>query len=361
MSGEIKKSFYNYQVRILTTFTILSLTIFLIIIYATLSRYFDRDFHQNLENQSEMLGRQLQEHLGFIRGQLNKYCQQDSFINDIRNNYDVALERVQSLFADSPGAAAYLGLFSQNKYTPPPAELAGLLASIIGLEGGAGSPGFIIMAGPENEIYALFKTRIESEDRALWVVLANNLSRDLQFIKFLGPDKDLYLKSGSSFLSLKNRTILPLPPETKIIFKKGYPEKETDWALSDGLASIEFRPDLFLKVSTESLRQKKSTIFLWMFFISCSVLLMSLVVTFLISRAVSEPLKNLVRQTAGIAEDPQGKTLLESELEYKEFAGLARAFNQVLQSLEDARRQLEKGLPRNWTPPGAGTANWLKT
>ena len=343
MSGKVEKSFYNYQVRLLAAFTILSLSIFLIIIYATLSRYFDRDFRKNLENQGAVIGRQLQEHLEFLQGQLGKYSLDPVFISNLRNNHRAARERVEALFPDSPEAVVYLGLFQQHDFLPsPPAGLNGFLDQAAEPDHPPGSPNYIIRAGPENEIFVIFKIPIDKKEDPPWLVMVNNLSLDGQFGKYPSPEEDLYLRTGEKLISLKKRTALPLPPVKNVIYKKGYPEMDADWPLTEGLAPVDLWPGLFIKAPTEPLVQKKSSIFLWMFFISCSVLFMSLVVTVLISRAVSEPLKNLVRQTAHIAEDPQGKTLLESELEYKEFAGLARAFNQVLNSLEDARRRLEK-------------------
>ncbi|MBA4359056.1 MAG: hypothetical protein C0405_15175, partial [Desulfovibrio sp.] len=90
------------------------------------------------------------------------------------------------------------------------------------------------------------------------------------------------------------------------------------------------------------LQQKRADLWPKLVGLSLSIFAVTFLLSLLIARRVSRALSKMAGQAGELAHLPAGRRLRQEELEHREFRRLAQAFNQVLDSLEEAREQLRQ-------------------
>jgi len=99
---------------------------------------------------------------------------------------------------------------------------------------------------------------------------------------------------------------------------------------------------LYFAASSAPLKEKKNSLILTLAVLCAAVFFLTLLVSFLIGRKMSEPLENIADQALEIARKPSNLFLREEEIRYLEFRKLAQAFNRVLFGLLEAQEELKK-------------------
>jgi PAS domain S-box-containing protein len=103
---------------------------------------------------------------------------------------------------------------------------------------------------------------------------------------------------------------------------------------------------LYYAASSVPLHEKKTSLIITLAVLCAEVFLLTLLVSLLIGRKMSEPLENIADQALEIARKPSNLFLREEEIRYVEFRKLAQAFNHVLLSLLEAQEELKKRAKR---------------
>jgi PAS domain S-box-containing protein len=100
-------------------------------------------------------------------------------------------------------------------------------------------------------------------------------------------------------------------------------------------------PDVCYAAELSPVIEQKNNLKIALFYVSFSILVLTLAVSFFISRSVSRPLEAMANEAMSIASNPTNVLMKEEKAGYFEFRRLAEAFNKVLLSLFSAQEELK--------------------
>jgi signal transduction histidine kinase len=109
----------------------------------------------------------------------------------------------------------------------------------------------------------------------------------------------------------------------------------------EALLPVSSFPGLYYAGYTHPIDEQIKAVKIILVYLCILIVLITLCVSFFISKVVSRPLERMAGEALQIARDPSNVTLDEEKVEYLEFKQLAHAFNQVLLALFSAQEKLK--------------------
>ncbi len=341
-----EKKFLKFLVLVLVLFTGVSLSLVLGILYGILSSTMTREFDNKLESQQAVAGMILKDRLHELETQIREM----SLNNTVRVSLMLGvksqlLEVIKKQYTNSNGAFYWVQPKEDPAFIPElPMGLWPLIPDIKKLSSTDRMRIIRFKQLGYSEFFTLFTNPImRKNDRLGTAYVLHSLARDNHFwtrLKAHVPGR-LLIQDQGYLVDLHTCKATPLPknfPDTMLY------ETELPWLdifPEESLVLLKDFSEIFFAASSVPLREKKATLIITLAVLSATVFFLTILVAFLISRRVSEPLENMSNQALEIAQEPTHHFLEEENIKYIEFRKLAQAFNRVLLSLLEAQEELK--------------------
>ncbi len=341
-----EKKFLRFLVLVLVLFTVVSLTLVLGILYGILSSTMSREFDNKLESQQAAAGMILKDRLHELETQIREM----SLNNTVRVSLMLGvksqlLEVIKKQYPNSNGAFYWVQPKQDPAFIPElPMGLWSLIPDIKKLSSTDRMRIIRFKQPGYSEYFTLFTNPImRKSDRLGTAYVLHSLARDNHFwtrIKAHVPGR-LLIQDQGYLVDLHTCKATPLPKEflDTMLYKTELPW--LDIFPEESLILLKDFSGIFFAASSVLLREKKTTLIITLAVLSATVFFLTILVAFLISRRVSEPLENMSNQALEIAQEPTHHFLEEENIKYIEFRKLAQAFNRVLLSLLETQEELK--------------------
>jgi PAS domain S-box-containing protein len=186
------------------------------------------------------------------------------------------------------------------------------------------------------------------DDRLGTAYLIYDVSRDKRFWARIGwtAHGRLLIRNEGYLVDLCTGEATPIPGGVWVFTSKDLEFPGMELNTRERLIPLRDFQGLYFAASSVPLHEKKTSLILTLAVLCAAVFLLTLLVSFLIGRKMSEPIENIADQALEIARKPSNLFLREEEIRYVEFRKLAQAFNQVLLGLLEAQEELKKRARR---------------
>ncbi len=342
-----EKRFSRFLVWTLVVFAGVSLTLILGILYGILSRTMTREFYNKLEGDQTQVSMLIKDRLSELETQIREM----SLNNTVRVSLMLGvksqlLETIKKQYPNSNGAFYWVQERKDPAFIPElPMGLWSLIPDIQRLSGTDSLRIIKFQKLGYSEFFTLFVNPIKRKnDRLGTACILHRLTRDKLFwdrIKAHVPGR-LLIQNKGYLSNLRTCEAKPFPKE---LLNTMADKRELPWIdilPEESLVPLKDFPGIFFAASSVPLREKKTSLIITLAVLCAAVFSLTLLVSFLISRRVSEPLESISNQALEIAQEPSHLFLQEKNIKYVEFQKLVQAFNQVLMSLLEAQEELKK-------------------
>ena len=344
-----RKRFSRFIAWTLVIFQGVSLTLVVGILYATLSNSMDHEFYNKLQVQEKEVSMALGDRLN----QLETRIREISLNNAVRVSLMLGmknqlLELMVKQYPFANGAFFFVQERDGSTFIPElPGSLMALKPSLQKLCQKKDLQKIEFQNFGDGLFFSLFSIPINRKDDRLGTAyVLYDLSQDTHFLqRILGKSHSkLLIQTPGHLTDIHTGRSRTLPEGIRDLTANGSDHPLTDLFPGENLIPLEMFPGLFYAASSEPLQKEKSSLIFKLVFLCAGIFLLTLLVSFLIVRKVSNPLESMANQALEIAREPSSPSLQlqEGKLEYVEFHNLAHAFNQVLISLLETQEKLQR-------------------
>ncbi len=324
-----QKKFSNFLVTVLVALIFLSLSLVVGVLYSTLSRSMTREFFHELKLRQSEAAMAVQDRVESVRSQL-AFLGQDNGIRIVLmlGGHGQLAEIMERQYPSSRGVVFTIQDRKKGIFIPalPPAR-AEWMAELSN-KGEASPPlphGFHCL---NNRIIAVFSVPFMRKKRLLGTGYAlYDISKDKEFWQRFNA------KDGAGLLVRTPKGLVNLQTGQRVSIE---PDADTH------LFPMKHFPGFLFTASTTSLTAEKISLIILLVILCSTIFALTLAVSFVIARKVSNPLVLMAEQAQTIAGNPARRYLDEDAIHHVEFSTLARAFNQVLKSLFHSQETLAR-------------------
>ena len=340
-----RKKFSRFIVSTLILFVGVSLILAIGTVYGVLSRSMTRDFFNTLQIQEKEVSMALTDRLNFLETQLREM----SLNNAVRVNLmlglrNQALELIQRDYPSSNGAFFLIKEKGSSIIIPElPENYKGLEPDLEQFYQEKDMQKILFKHTQGNQYLSLFSLPIKRKDDLLGTAyLLYDISADRYLWKRVPrkADDKLLIKGMDNFVDLRTGRVDRAFEETKSRRSKGFYIPWIRLYPRESLVPLKKFPGLFYAASTIPLQKKKTYLILVLVISFATIFGLTILISLLIARKMSEPLENMADQALNIAQGLSNHPLQEEKIEYVEFRKLAEAFNSVLTSFLDTQEDL---------------------
>ncbi len=344
-----KKRFSKFIAWTLVVFEGVSLTLVVGILYATLSNSMDHEFYNKLQVQEKEVSMALSDRLN----QLETRIREISLNNAVRVNLMLGmknqlLELMVSQYPFANGAFFFVQERESFMFIPElPGSLKALKPYLQKLVQKKDLQKIEFQNFGDGLFFSLFSIPINRKDDRLGTAyVLYDLSQDTHFLQRIlrKSHSKLLVQTPGNLTDIHTGRSRPLPEGIRDLSANGSDYPLADLFPGENLIPLEMFPGLFYAASSKPLQKEKSSLIFKLVFLCAAIFILTLLVSFLIARKVSNPLESMADQALEIAREPSSPSLQlqEGKLEYVEFHNLAHAFNQVLISLLETQEKLQR-------------------
>ncbi|MBW1922968.1 MAG: response regulator [Deltaproteobacteria bacterium] len=342
-----QKKFSWFLTAVLLGLVGVSLSLILGSLYGFLSRTMSREYENEQKARQAEINLALRNRLNLLESRTKEV----SLSNALRVNLMLGVknqvaERAQALQPAVKGAYLFIQDRTDSKITPPlPARYRPLEPFLHNLSRRRGFQRFVFRKGQAGEPLTLFSAPILRKDERLGTVFTlYDLSRDRYFWDRFQEawGGSLLLQTPNYLIDLKTLKRSPLPFKPRAGYGPTLELSETLYSGGTYFVPLKDFPGLVYAVGSHSLGEAKKNLLLRLSGLCAVVFMLTLAISFVIAKRMSEPLASMAEQALGISTSPTHSYLDEESIRYAEFRKLARAFNTVLKGLLDSRRKKEE-------------------
>jgi len=199
-----------------------------------------------------------------------------------------------------------------------------------------------------NVFMSIFSMPIMNMDRRIGTgYLLYDISKDRYFWELIhsprsGFNSILINDEGEHLYNLETGEEISVPDKSKLKLLSNTAGVPVQDILKDEiLMPLTGFPDVYYAANSNPLNEQKGSLKIILFNLCISILILTLLVSFFISRLVSKPLETMANEALEIACAPSNVFLNEEKMEYIEFRKLSQAFNRVLLNLFNAQEELK--------------------
>jgi len=344
-----KKRFSRFIAWTLIVFEGVSLTLVVGILYATLSRSMDHEFYNKLQVQEKEVSMALSDRLNMLETRVREISLNNavrvSLMLGIKNQL---LELMVRQYPFANGSFFFVQERDGSMFIPElPGSLVALKPYLQKLVQKKDLQKIEFKNFGDGLFLSLFSIPINRKDDRLGTAyVVYDLSQDTHFLqRILGKSHSkLFIQTPGHLVDIRTGRSKTIPEGIRNLTANGSDHPLTDLFPGESLIPLEMFPGLFYAASSEPLQKEKSSLIFKLVFLCVAIFLLTLLVSFLIARKVSNPLESMANQALEIAREPSSPSLQlqEEKLEYIEFRNLAYAFNQVLISLLETQEKLQR-------------------
>jgi len=192
---------------------------------------------------------------------------------------------------------------------------------------------------------SIFSCPIKRKDDRLGTIYAiYNLSLDDNFWKRFNTDLNerLMIFKQGKLIDLHTAQSINIPTEIHPNFMKGFGSPIIDLFKNESIVGFVAFPELFYTVSSTPIHQKKQFMLFQLIALCVLIFCLTLLVSYHLIKRISEPLEVMADEALKISKKPSNSFLSENNIQYEEFRKLVKGFNQVLMSLFDAQKELNR-------------------
>jgi two-component system, cell cycle sensor histidine kinase and response regulator CckA len=152
----------------------------------------------------------------------------------------------------------------------------------------------------------------------------------------------LIYENGEHLLyNLETGEQIPIVDKSKIRLLADSSVSLIKFTADEVLCPLKGFPNLYYTANTNVLKEQKRSLGSILFNLCLFILILALLVSFFIAKAVGKPLEAMAKEAIEIARRPTNIFINEDNKDFIEFRQLAMAFNQVLSSLFTAQEELK--------------------
>ncbi len=341
----MKSTFSRFIAFMLLGFVLLSTTVVIGGLYTLLSKSIQREYHTELKVCQAHVAIMLRDQFNLLEMQLNEV----SLNNTLRVNLMLReTQQIEEWLRQVAPLAANTSFFIQETSTslyipalPQPYQALKPTLEALHHASKPQNPKFIAL---NNSAHALFVFPINRKNERLGSVFAiYDLSRDAAFWKRFHNNrlsKRLFVRHTDQLTDMLTLDRFPAPPSGLFSDSQSrLPGPVDPSAPFQTLITFNAFPDLLLEVATDLLIQQKGALIKKLVLFGVTILFATVILAFLISHAVSKPLKKLVDQALDISKDPSDRFLSEEGIQFAEFRKLTASINLVLENLQEVRKK----------------------
>jgi PAS domain S-box-containing protein len=342
-----EKKFSRFIAWALILFEGVSLTLVLGILYGILSKTMTREHYNKIQAQQAEVDMILKDRLNQLETKLLEL----SLNNTVRVSLMLGvksqlLEVMKEQYAPSNGAFLCVEEKVQGSFFPELPESLWPLRPHLQKLSSTGHLQAIRFGNFGDGLFlSILSNPIKRKNDHLGTAFAlYDLSEDKDFWSRIGAPAHgrLLIRNKVHLVDLNTGRSTPIPKVLRGLTFKDHESSGVDLTTGESLIPLRDFPGLYYAASSVPLLEKKTSLILTLAVLCAAVFSLTLLVSFLIGRRMSEPLENMADQAMEIARKPSDSFLRKEQIRYVEFRKLAKAFNQVLLSLLEAQKQLEK-------------------
>ncbi len=344
-----KKRFSRFIVWILVIFQGVSLTLVVGILYATLSNSMDHEFYNKLQVQEREVSMALSDRFNHLETRIREISLNNAVrVSLMLGMKNQILELMVRQYPFANGAFFFVQEEGSSTFIPElPGSLMALKPYLQKLCQKKDLQKIKCQDFGDGLFFSLFSIPIYRKDDCLGTAyVLYDLSQDMHFLQriFGKSHAKLLIQTSGHLVDIRTGRSRTLPEGILDLTAKGSDHLLADLLPGENLIPSGIFPGLFYAASSEPLQKEKSSLIFRLIFLCVAIFLLTLLVSFLIARKVSNPLESMANQALEIAREPSSPCLQlqEGKLEYVEFHNLANAFNQVLISLLETQKKLQK-------------------
>ena len=345
------KRFSRFLAWALVGFQGVSLTLVVGVLYGILSRTMTREFDNKLQAQQTEISIVLQDRLNELKTNLREI----SLNNAVRVSLMLGvksqlLELMQGQYPYSDGAFFLIQERESPTLIPDlPVRLRALGPHLRRLPHKGQLQGIKFRNFGDGLFLSLFSIPIKRKDDRLGTAyVLYDLSQDMRFWARLGtyPRSRLLIRDQGHLKDLSTGEDIPILNKIREFTAEGLEPTRADLFPKESLIPLKDFPGLLYAASSVPLQEKKRSLIFMLVFLCTAIFILTLLVSLLIARRMSEPLDSMADQALEISQKPSNLFLREKEIRYIEFRKLAQAFNQVLKNLLEAQEELKKSAKK---------------
>jgi PAS domain S-box-containing protein len=344
-----RKRFSRFIAWTMVIFEGVSLTLVVGILYATLSNSMDHEFYNKLQIQEKEVSMALSDRLN----QLETRIREISLNNAVRVNLMLGMknqlfELMVEQYPFANGAFFFIKEKESSTFIPElPGSLVALRPYLQELCQKKGLQKIEFQDFGDGLFFSVFSIPINRKDDCLGTAyVVYDLSQDTHFLQRILTKSysKLLAQTPGHLIDIHTGQSRTLPEGIRDLAAIGFDHPTAYLFPNENLVPLEMFPGLFYAASSEPLQKEKSSLIFKLVFLCAAIFLLTLLVSFLIARKMSDPLDSMANQALEIAREPSNPSihLQEGKLDYVEFHKLAHAFNQVLMSLLETQEKLRR-------------------
>jgi len=337
--------FSRFIACMLLGFVLLSTTVVIGGLYKILSTSLQREYHTELKVCQAQIAIMLRDHFNLLEMQLKEVSLNNALrVNLMLGETQQLEEWLRQVTPLTDNTNFFIREMSTSDYIPAlPQPYQTLKPTLENLHHTSTPPNRQFVAR-NNTAYALYAFPINRKTERLGTVYAiYNLTEDASFWARFHHNplsKRLFVRHSDQLVDMLSLDRLPAPSSSVSLDSQAHllkPENPT--APFESLITFKAFPELLLEASPALLIQQKRGLIKQLVLVGAAILLATVILVFLISHAVSKPLKKLVDQALDISKDPSDRFLSEEGIRYAEFRNLTASFNLVLEKLQEVRKK----------------------
>jgi len=342
------RKFSRFVMGSLMLFMGISFILISIGIYFYRSNLLERNYNSILDISQKGWSDTLTEQLNYVGEYLDHLVIKNSIKNSLKNNDTVYLaELIKDRHAyEIKGTMVIYGDRNKRFINDLSGELAGIkpLLEKLSMEGKQSSP---FQKAGNNLFVSVFSAPIMDGDVRLGTgYILYDISKDRHFWKTarsarLTLSRILINDRGANLYDIEKGEVIPVPDKERIRLNTNPYDPPFSIRENEVLLPLMGFPDIFYAAELSPVIEQKNNLKIALFYMCFSILVLTLAVSFFISRSVSRPLEVMAKEAMSIAGNPTNVLMQEDKNGYFEFRSLAEAFNKVLLSLFAAQEELK--------------------
>jgi len=332
----------RFSTYLITTYVILA-TVSVVVILAALNIYFGKrvesEFHKKLRAQRGQVEIILNNRIADIKDILKNL----SFDNTIRVTLMLGAksqlkERITQFYPSRDGVYYFVKKSGGKTFIPD--KYSGISKRTIDFAAARLPQGKILKEGNRLQLIWWFSASVMHLKKHMGTVYAlYDITQDKKLIDKIHKtaDGDIAILNSGDFFRLNLEDTLPLD---SVDLNSSFAKSEfISLGSNIVLSEIKGFYSLFFLSSKESLVHEKRRVTFLMGLLSVSVLAVSLIMSFLLSKKMVEPLREMTRKAILISKGNKELLFESNDKNYWEFNQLSQAFNFMLANLKDAEEQ----------------------
>jgi PAS domain S-box-containing protein len=334
-----KKRFSTY---LIATYVILA-TVSVVVILAALYVYFDTrvesEFYKKIRAQRVQGELIINNRIADIKDVLKNLSLDNTLRVTLMLGAKSKLkERIMQFYPAEDGVYYFVKKSGEKAYFPE--KYSGISEETIDFAAARSPAGKILKIGNRLQLIWWFSTPVMHLKKQMGTVYAlYDMTQDKKMLEKIHQtaDGDLAMIHSGQIFRLNSQDTLPLHSMdlTNSFAKSEFISLGSNIILSE----IKGSSSLFFLSSNEILTREKRRITLLMGLFSFSVLAISLIMSFWLSKKMVAPLKEMTRQAIMISKGNEEPLFENNDKNYWEFNQLSQAFNFMLANLKDAQEQ----------------------